>query len=207
MPVHVVCELARAATTDGVECSELSKLAGLGSRGLYPANEHRDFRRLQARKRGRDKLEPQYLTLTLQREGGEGVHDVLTPVLAPYEILHHLYNAGPEVFEKAMLSPRVTLNDYWRSFFADPTSDVGEHPLASSPEEWSSSIPLLFFTGGAELFKSSAAEGVHKKNIGEICKRMCGAQVRRSGQSNASSAPWVCSIGRLNRAQGSKRKL
>jgi hypothetical protein len=162
MRVHAACELARAATIDGFDCAELNSLAALGAGGLYPANEHRDYRKLQERRRGPGQLEPQHITLRLLNEGGEGEIDVLTPMLAPYEVLHHLYNAGPLNFERGMLSKTVPLHAYWESYFADPESDVASHPLANDPEKWATAIPVLFFTDGAEFSKSSAAEGLHR---------------------------------------------
>ncbi len=58
MRVHSACELARAAIGDGADSLDLTSLAKLGTGGMWPGNEHRDYRKLQEKLRGAQGLVP-----------------------------------------------------------------------------------------------------------------------------------------------------
>ena len=99
-------------------------------------------------------IKPQSLTLTLLDQN-DVPSDVATDALAPYEILHFLYEDGQ--FSESLLSDKMPLHTYWETLMKhDWTID---HPMRGRPDLWGTTIPLVYFTDGAEFSKSSAAEG------------------------------------------------
>ena len=174
MHVHTACTLARAAQASGVSCPTLDSLARLGADGKYPANEHRDFRKLMQRQKGLEQLEPQQILLTLLSEEGEGQIDVMTDVLAPYEVLHFLHKS--KVFARSMLSDDLSLSDYWRTMFSRSIpGSTDEHPLKGDAAKWSSAIPLVFLLMGQNLVKAAqlkvSNERLTMHNVGKWIPR------------------------------------
>jgi hypothetical protein len=156
MYVHEACSLARAAVADGLQHGSLTQLARLGARGAQPQNEQRDFHRLHDRTWGAG-LEPQLVALTLKNENRSGNHRVDVPLIAPYEMFHHLYEHGN--FRRNMLGDgSVNLREYWSLAMSQPWA--ANHPLQGKPEVWPWAIPIVWFTDGAEFTKGSQTEGV-----------------------------------------------
>ena len=154
MNIHNVCLMARAAIGDGFASSDLNEIAALGASGRHPGNEARDFRRLHHREYVGG-LRPQELSLTLQNDSGEGTSDVMVPVLAPYEVMHFLYVAGK--LERSLLSPDMPLKTYWEKLMSQDWAAT--HPMKHKPHLWDYTIPICFFTDGAEVSKATSLEG------------------------------------------------
>ena len=149
MFAHDACELARAAVQNGVADADLLALARLGNEGLAQQNELHDLRRLHDRTFGKT-VEPQYLKLTLKNEMKNGVEVCSVPVLSPYEVFHVLYEEG--AFAKSITGD-FNLRSYWSHLMSQPWAST--HYLFDKPELWDTTIPLVFFTDGAEFAKSS----------------------------------------------------
>jgi hypothetical protein len=160
MQTHEACELARAAVNDGATDSSglIAGFAKCGADGRHPGNELRDFRRAY-RRHFSSTLAPMLVKLTLKDENRSGaVHSVLTPILAPHEVFHHLYHEGGlATFKEAMVGDNIELADYWSTLMQQDWSS--DHPMRAKRDVWDRTVPLLFFTDGAEFSKGSAAEG------------------------------------------------
>ena len=152
--MHEACTVARAAVAGGCAETELLRMSRHGASGKHPQNELRDYRREHARRFGQG-LEPQTIRLTLLDEDDvEVISEV--PVVCPYEALHFLYERGD--LQKSCLSESLALKSYWEHVLAQDWA--ANHPLKNNESLWEWTIPLVFFTDGAEFSKSSAAEGV-----------------------------------------------
>jgi hypothetical protein len=155
MYAHEGCGLARAAVADGVRNADLRDLARCGAFGKHPQNEQRDLLRLHARKYGAATIRPQTIQLPLKQENRHGVKHVDVPVLAPYELFHHLWTHGH--FSKSLLGKHGDdLEHYWEMVL--PT--MPEHPLHTDTHLRRFTVPIIWFTDGAEFSKSSQSEGV-----------------------------------------------
>lgn len=94
------------------------------------------------------------MELTLLDENNKQTSAVVD-VFAPYEIFHHLHEAGQ--FQDSLMSLEVPLDRYWETLLAHP--DFSQHPLKDKPHLWPTTVPVSYFTDGAEFSKSSSAEG------------------------------------------------
>ena len=185
MSVHAACSLARAARASGVVDTDIDRMANFGAGGRYPGNEHRDFRKMIEKTRSFDQLQPQQIPLTLRSESGEGETNVLTDVIAPYEVFHFLHKS--QSFKQSMLSDKTSLAMYWRRFFSRRAArGTNLHPLQSKRPIWHTAIPLLFFTDGAEFSKSSAAEGQPARSH-IVCKGVYEMHTFREGGGACST--------------------
>ena len=156
MYVHEACNLARAAQSDGLHQPSIHDLAKCGAFGASAQNELRDLHRLHDRMWGVG-VQPQIIKLTLKNENRAGNHVVDLPVIAPYEMFHHLYNNGN--FSRNMVGDGcIDLAHYWSVAMRQPWA-VG-HPLKGKPHLWKFAIPIVWFTDGAEFAKGSQTEGV-----------------------------------------------
>ena len=94
--------------------------------------------------------------------------DIWTDVLAPYEVFHHMYMLGD--FAKCMLSDNLSLYEYWEHVTSRPWAS--KHPMFGNPHLWKYTVPLNYFTDGAEFSKSSSAEGLQQQNRQSTSQRL-----------------------------------
>ena len=99
-------------------------------------------------------LTPKTLKLSLLDESGME-QDFLCDVLAPYEVLHWLHKAGH--VNSSLLSTTVSPQEYWSVLLSQPWA--ANHPLQGKPHLWPLTIPIVYFTDGAEVSKASSSEG------------------------------------------------
>ena len=100
-------------------------------------------------------MEPQSIKLSLL-DDNDAVIETSVDVLAPYEVFHYMYHGGD--FAKTFLSDEISLYSYWETLMSQPWASA--HPLFGRPHLWSCTVPLNYFTDGADFSKSSSAEGL-----------------------------------------------
>lgn len=100
-------------------------------------------------------LTPQSIPLTLL-DGDDKANTVWCDVIAPYELFHWLWKEGD--FDRSMLSNDTSLTEYWTVLLSH--NWAASHPLKNKEHLWPLTVPIVYFTDGAEFSKSSCAEGL-----------------------------------------------
>ena len=94
-------------------------------------------------------LKPYHLKLPLYNRDLDDVEDTSVPFLAPHEILHALFEAGPHVFTRSMVGAPGDIARFWQQC-SDQTW-FEKHPVLLDGQ----TIPLLFHVDGCAVFKDA----------------------------------------------------
>ena len=84
------------------ESHPISGIASLGHSGKYPANIERDLHTwVEPTLIGG--LRPQYKKVRIANPDGDGLLEVDHPFLWPGDLVHHMWELGPQVFSRCLL--------------------------------------------------------------------------------------------------------
>ena len=132
---------------EGLETSsELTRLANLGSKGLYPSNCWRDLNLALT-----DSKLPKGKTLTLPTQTNTtGVYkDLNFDILLPHEFASALHDHYANHFKEHVCPGRESCEAFWRDMADHPCMEG--HPIKGVPGWQSITVPICMFTDGVPV--------------------------------------------------------
>jgi hypothetical protein len=119
--------------------------------GRSPQNIERDMHRWLAHLHGME-LEPYDVAVPLW--DGDGVNDIIVPMLLPHHWMAALHAAGAAIFEGSMIGDggHDDICRFWEWSIEQPWA--AEHPAHDAPDSWWQHIPLCIHSDGGEAYSN-----------------------------------------------------
>lgn len=143
----MVQQLAEAAEKDGNTTPQITKLAALGARGLYPGNCHADLQRQLRPTPVQVALTPMTVTVLRPPNGyWTGQHFALWP----HELFAAIFAHHPKVFNDRLLGGNGgNLGHFWASMQGNPA--YATHPVRDRAGHQSKAVPLSLHGDGVPV--------------------------------------------------------
>ena len=148
MSTPLVQQIAAAAVEDGAAGHDIKVLAGLGSKGRYPGNMHRELV---------NHMHPTFVEDAMAQTQAHyrldhfrGITTLTHQVLLPHTLFHCLFTHHPEAFRDRILGcSEDNVGKFWDSMSLHPA--YNGHPITARDNHKSKCVPLAVHGDGVAV--------------------------------------------------------